>query len=436
MDIQHALLSKIILGEDLQSAVDAKVTPEWFTDERYQRIYAYCLKHWRRHGVAPDEAVIKRSYPSYSWDPHSQPIGYYIEQLRDRRQRSLMIDGLTKASEFVQGTDPDSVENMRETLRSTLLQVQQETGVSSDRDFSTTAHERAIAYFDERLLNQGYLRGISTGFKGIDRVTGGLQAEQFVVILGLPKSLKSSTLLAMAKAAHQQARRPLFLGFEMSNEEQEQRLWSLYGHVGLNKILHGTISKPEMDRLLAAIKLLSDGIPFVLSTDIENGTTVSGVQAKILEYKPDVVFIDACYLMMSEIPKIEQQSAAALTDIGRSLKKLAQAMKIPIVATTAATITRSRGGKLNMYSGMYTQVWQQSADVLLGTERITESDEDDALQDHGAVSVKFKVLASRSGPRGETTIVWDWPNGDVTEMDPTLFSRSAAMAAANGDDDD
>ena len=38
-------------------------------------------------------------------------------------------------------------------------------------------------------------------------------------------------------------------------------------------------------------------------------------------------------------------------------------MKIPIVVTTQASQTRSKGGRLNAESAMYTQAWRQSADV-------------------------------------------------------------------------
>lgn len=431
MDVQHALLSKVILDQDIQTAVNAKVTPEWFSDERYQRIYAYCLKHWRMHGVAPDEAVVAKAYPSYPMEPYSQPIGYYIGELRKRRQRSVMLDGLNRSAALTTSEDPDSVDQMREVLRETLLSVTQETGTTADEDFSQ-AHGWLVQYLDERLLNSGYLRGISSGFHGIDYVTGGWQPEQFIVMMGLPKSLKSSMLLAMAKSCHQQAKRPLLLGFEMNNQEQKERLVSLYASVGLTKLQHGALTAPERQRALAAVKLLGDGIPFHLSTDMENGTTVSGVQAKILEYKPDVVFIDAAYLMMSELPKVVPGDAQALTDVARSLKKLAQAMKIPIVVTVQATISRARGGKLNMFSAMYTQAWGQSADVLLGVERVVE--EDVAEDDTGEVMTLLKVLSSRSGPRAETRVVWDWSRGIFWEQNPAAFTRDAAVVAENADD--
>ena len=38
--------------------------------------------------------------------------------------------------------------------------------------------------------NPGYLRGISTGVQGIDYVTGGLQPEQFIVIIGTAQGVQ------------------------------------------------------------------------------------------------------------------------------------------------------------------------------------------------------------------------------------------------------
>ena len=41
MDVQHGLLSKIVLNADLRAAVDSRITTDFFTDARYLRIYEY-----------------------------------------------------------------------------------------------------------------------------------------------------------------------------------------------------------------------------------------------------------------------------------------------------------------------------------------------------------------------------------------------------------
>lgn len=420
MDIQHALLSKIILGGELRLAVNSRITSEFFTDDRYKRVYDYLLSHWQTYGTAPDESVIASAFPTMDWDMHPQPIEYFIDRLRDRRKRSILTEGLNVAAGHFQSDDPDSTNLIAEAMRGALTQAYLETASSFDLDFSNRRDDLLLRLLD-RMENPGYLRGISTGFPGIDYVTGGLQPEHFVTLIGTIKSFKSATLLAMALACHEQAKQPLFLGFEMSNVEQEDRLMSLISGVSLSKIMNGTYTAPEEKRIDKALKKMESMRAFILSSDITSGTTVSGVQAKMQEYEPDAVFIDGAYLMQSELPGVTTGSPQALTDISRSLKRLAQSSKKPIAITTQASLARSKGG-LTAASAMYTQAWGQDSDVLLGVERMGERQADES-KNNDPVQVKFRVLESRSGPRKEVVLEWDWHKGSVQELDPASLKE-------------
>jgi hypothetical protein len=39
------------------------------------------------------------------------------------------------------------------------------------------------------------------------------------------------------------------------------------------------------------------------------------------------------------------------------------------------------------------------------------------------VNVKFRVIESRSGPRKEVVLEWDWHNGTVEELDPAVMKE-------------
>lgn len=414
MDVQRYLLSKIIHEQAISSAVSAKITPEFFTDDRYRRVYEFLIDHWRRYGQPADIEVMADKFPSYEWPVSPLPLGFFIDGIRQRRKRSLGTEMLTEAITLLNATDdPDSLDAMYDVIKQGLLQVARETNASLDVDL-TEQRAGLMQTMDERGLDPGFLRGIATGFHGIDVVTGGLQAEQLVILIGLPKAFKSATLLAIAKNIHAQARVPLFIGFEMSNQEQHDRLMSLYSGVSLTQIMNGTINNRQYKAIDDALKLMESGRSFITSADLA-GMTISGLQAKIMDYRPDVVLVDAVYLMRSETPKIEQGSAQALTEIARGLKELAQSQSIPIIGTTQATMTRSKGG-LTMFSPMYTQAFGQSADVLLGVER-----DDPEEDDRSTVTIRMKVLASRSGPRAETVLRWNWSRGQVQEVPPADF---------------
>jgi replicative DNA helicase len=347
-----------------------------------------------------------------AWKPQKQALSYLIEQMRRDRKFVLLTAGLSEAADSISAEDADSME---QAMQAALVKSRLETSEALDNDF-TQSGETISTRLHERMDNPGMLRGISTGFHGIDYVTGGLQPEQFVVLIGTPKSFKSATLLAMAKAVHAQAKIPLFIGFEMSNIEQEDRLTSLLAGVSLSKILSGKLSIKEFKSIETALRQVEAMRSFLFSTDISSATTVSGVQAKMQNYLPDVVFIDGAYLMDADLgPNVEKGSPQALTAISRGLKRLAQSTKTPIVVTTQASLVRSKNG-LTLGSGMYTQAWGQDCDVFLGVERMTTQDGE--VDEAGEALVKFRVIESRSGPRKDTLLLWDWAHGDVKELDP------------------
>jgi replicative DNA helicase len=427
-DVQHALLSKAILDRELPAIISARITADFFEDEQMQRVFDYLVKHWTKYSEVPDEVVVQRAFPTQRWVSDNQPVEYHIEQLQTRRRKTIVLEALGDAALVLQSAkdDPDHVDKIVTGLTDAVTRATVETSGRREADITSLTEVRKYSdLLSERAENQGLLRGITTGFDGIDFVTGGLQPEHFVVLFGLPKSFKSATLLAMANAAHLDANMPLFIGFEMSQEEQLDRLISLRAQVNLNHILNGTTTRNEDRRIKVAQSRLMDMRPFLFSTDTESALTVAGINALIQEKNPDVVFIDGIYFMRSALPDAEPGSSQALTDISRSLKRLCQSSKKPIVVTSQASQTRTRNGRLTLASGMYTQAFGQDANIVLGTARQMGKDEDEESDEHdtGPVTVRFSVLASRSGPRKETLLEWDWNEGRATELSRAVMNE-------------
>jgi replicative DNA helicase len=412
MDVQFGALAKAIIYKDLKALIEAGVKEEFFPDDQYRQVFRFLLHHFRQYGTAPDEAVVKRAYPTLTWVDDEQPMEYFIDQLRNRREKTMQLTALQTAAQILgNDDDPEQHVKIRQVLQEMLVKSALEVSGTRDVDF-VSAYESIIERLGERRQNPSHLRGFPTGFKGIDMVTGGLQPEQFIVVTGVPKSGKSSFLLYMALHLHDQGKRPLFLGFEMSNQEQEDRLVSLISGVGLTKILNGSTNLHEHLSLARALRKRRDMPPFIFSSDISSGTTVESVRAKIQKYDPDVVYIDGVYMMESE-SSYERGSPQALTELSRATKRLAQSTKKPIVVTTQSLVAKAKGG-LTLSSLGYTSAWGQDADVILGVER----------QENTNIS-KFHVIDSRSGPRVDTYIEWDWDTGMVAEIDPALYTMEA-----------
>lgn len=424
MDFQHGALSKAIKEGDLRNLIDSRITIDFFPDEKWRRVYEFLLSHWANYGVAPDEAIVRNSFPNEVWEVHEQPTQFFIDNLRLRRESVLQSATLAEVAQLLADEDePEKVVKVRQLLQAHLVQAQLETSGTKDTDV-ISGYESILKRLGERRQKPGYLRGLSTGFNGIDFVTGGLQKEQFVVVTGVPKSGKSSFLLYMALAVWRQGKVPLFLGFEMSNTEQEDRLISLISGVSLTKILNGTTDRHEWGLINRAMRVIKDMQPFFLSADITSGMTASGIQSKIQKYQPAGVFVDGMYLMAPRDEKTHPiGTPGAVTDVSRSLKKLAQSSETPIVATTQSLVARSRGG-LTLASIGYSSAPGQDADLILGVE-----------PQSGSNISKFHVIESRSGPKKDTWIEWDWDRGYVGELDESQFTPQARQQGHGFSDD-
>jgi replicative DNA helicase len=112
--------------------------------------------------------------------------------------------------------------------------------------------------------HDGSLTGLATGFIDFDKITGGLQPGNLVVVGAAPSMGKSSwvTNIATHVAGHQH--RPVLLfGLEMSEGEIAQRVLAAETPLPGEKMLRGRIAQHDWPKLLATANRLA-GAPLYL----------------------------------------------------------------------------------------------------------------------------------------------------------------------------
>ena len=146
-----------------------------------------------------------------------------------------------------------------------------------------------------------------------------------------------------------------------------------------------------------------------MSEDISSLTTVSAIAGKVQQHKPDLLVVDGVYLMDDEQGE-PKGSPQALTNITRSLKRLAQRFDIPIVGTTQVLswkIGNRKSRQITAESIGYTSSFAQDSDLVVGVE----SDPDIENQ------AILRVVLARTAPKGEVRINWDWNTMDFSEVE-------------------
>lgn len=402
MDIERLLISTCLRERELLPAVEARIQPGWFEDPDAQRVWEWILGYWREYSSVPTSGALKADFPTYRLIKSDEPLQFFIDELRARRRHFLLQGGLLEAIELIQ--DDRDTPKALQVIQSAISLLSVETAADVDTNLVETWETRMSNYRDLRDLPDG-LRGYPTGFESIDAAISGLQAQQLITLVGLPKSGKSTFLLKMAQSVHEHGEIPLFVGFEMSNHEQEARYDAMVAGIDHQRLLSGRLKDTEMARLEASLEERKGMHPFYLSSDVSSSQTLSGLAGKIEQYHPDVLFVDGVYMMMDEITG-EQNTPQSLTNITRGMKRLAQTKKIPIVQTTQALdwkVSKKKG--LTSQGIGYSSSFLQDSDVLFGVESLEEDPN----------AKRLSVLDARSAPRMKVIVTWDWSTGDFTE---------------------
>jgi len=393
-DNEHRLVSKVIRDRDIIPALQRGVNESWFLDDDNRKAWSFVRKHYGEYSEVPTAVTVKDHYPNYKVLDVQDNIEYLLDTMVDFRRRLLTRQGLETAVEQLQDNNHDAA---LLAMEATITKVN-EQGILGTHEIDLTKNTEQ-RYKDYQALQKEEFLGIPTGFSKIDEATAGLQGGQLVTIIAPPKTGKSQIALKMALNVHSQGFIPMFQSFEMNNHEQQQRHDAMRANVSHGRLRRGKLLPAEEDRYIDVLNKMETEPSFHL-IDAVNGITVSSLAAKIEQTKPDIVFVDGVYLMLDEVSG-EMNTPQAITNVTRSLKRLAQRINKPIIITTQTLLWKMRAGKVTADSIGYSSSFFQDSDVILGLEPV-EEDEDIRL---------LKIVASRNCGPSETALTWRWETG-------------------------
>lgn len=221
---------------------------------------------------------------------------------------------------------------------------------------------------------------------------------------GLLPTHNSTLMLNIATHLHAHGHTVMVQSFEMSNREQQERHDAMRAGISLTRLRSGTLHASEEKKYEAMLKSM-DGMQPLMLTDSTQGVTVSALAARVARHDPDIVFVDAVYLMVDEVTG-EKGTPQALTSITQSLKNLAQRLDKPIVISTQSLLWKMKGGKTSISSAGYSSSFVQDSDVVLGL------DKEEGVDDRRTL----KIIASRNCGTAEVQLDWIWETGNFQEQ--------------------
>lgn len=403
MTNESRLISAAIQHRDLSVLFERGARDSWFVEEDDRRIWVFLRTHFSKYGECPSVEVVQENFPTYRLLEVKDSIDYLIDDLIAKRRKVATSTMLREAIERIEKEQDH--EGALLALQSGILRIEQ-TGLSQTSDINLVKNTQER--WDEYLAlkaNPGLL-GYPTGFPTIDSVTNGLQNGQLLVLAAPPKTGKSTLLMQIAHNVHRAGAVPLFQSFEMSNSEQYKRYDSMRAHISHRRLITGALTDEEEQKFRDSLTTMSAEPHNFWLVDAVNGATVSAIASKVQTLQPDIIFIDGVYLMIDE-QSGESNTPIAITNITRSLKRLAQRFDKPVFISTQSLTWKMRKGKVTSDSIGYSSSFFQDADVLFGLEKEDENIDDTRI---------FKVMNARNSGPVETSMLFDFNTGQFREL--------------------
>jgi len=339
-DNEHRLVSKVITDRNIVPVIENGVQDDWFVDDDLRRVWKFIRDHYATYREVPSGVVVKDHYPNFKIIDVEDSISYLIDTMITYRRNSLTRNGIQDAVQLMAGNDHEAAL----TEMSKIVQTVNQQGSVGTTHIDITKDPDDF-WEEYQNIQNNKLRGIPTGFEKIDEATAGLQGGQLITFIAPPKTGKSQIGLRIAANVHNSGMVPMFQSFEMNNHEQRQRYMAMEAHVSSTRLRNGKLNDDEETRILDLIEDLKDKQPFHF-VDAVNGLTIDTLVAKAETLKPNIIFVDGVYLMLDQVTG-EANTPQALTNITRGLKRVAQALDIPVVITTQTLLWKMKGNKVS-----------------------------------------------------------------------------------------
>jgi replicative DNA helicase len=252
---------------------------------------------------------------------------------------------------------------------------------------------------------RGTIVGVPTGFADLDRLTGGLQKSDLLVLAARPGLGKTSLALSLAHNATVRFQRSVAIfSLEMSKEQLAQRLLSMDAGIDQQRLRTGWIEDDEWDRIVIARDTLEEASIWIDDT-ASISTTELRSKARRLQAQEgvDLIIIDYLQLMQATIGgKRNENRVQEISEISRSLKALARELNVPVLALAQLSrAVESRQSKVPQLSDLRESgSIEQDADIVMFIYR-----DDVYNQDTEKKNIADIIVAKhRNGPLDEVSL--------------------------------
>jgi replicative DNA helicase len=398
-------LGSILIDNDALLGVSEFLRPEHFYNGNHAKIYEAMmtlyesrtpidlvtvsgkLKEMKELKKIGGKAYLAQLANQVPTSANVEAYGKMIKALGAKRELISAAARITEKA-FDEGLPADQLLDLAEQEIFSLSQKHLKSVPVSLKEVLTASFDR----LDELQKRGSSLRGLGTGFNGLDTMLAGMQDSNLIILAARPGVGKTAFGLNIARYVAVEEKQPTCIfSLEMSKEELVDRLLVRQGLIDAWKLKTGQLSDEDFASLSDAMGVLAEA-PLYIDDTPGLSVTELRTKARRLQIDKGIKFIIVDYLQLMH-GMTRENRVQEVSEISQGLKNLARELKIPVLA--AAQLNRqmeARGGKPRLSDLRESGSIEQDADVVMFLYR-----EDEEIKE----VVTCSIEKHRNGPTGQ-----------------------------------
>ena len=336
---EQAVLGGLLQRPELFDSISLTITAEDFFSDAHRHIFA-AIEQMLTASQPVDALTVADALERKGLKQATGGMGYLAELVANtvaanvKRYAEIVRDSSIERRLFAAAQDVATIVDGSGDIRAKVESAQAammavlEHGAAGEPKSLSEILTAALGDLERRMESGREMSGEPTGFCDLDKLLGGLNPGDLIVVAGQPGMGKTTLAVNIAENMAEDGKSVLFVSLEMSDVQSGKRALASLGGVSLNALKRCQLTAEDMNRLSVAADKAER---MNLYTD-NHSRTVSQVATAARKIKRkhglDLIVVDYIGLMQGQ----GETQALRIASITGGLKRLAMDMGVPLIA--------------------------------------------------------------------------------------------------------
>ena len=358
--------------------------------------------------------------------PSAANITAYAEIVRERSILRQLINVSHDVADSAFKPEGRKSLEILDKAESAIFEIAEQQKKGSGPQDIKSVLKKTVDRIDELYKNKSAITGVTTGFDELDKMTGGLQPSDMIVIAGRPSMGKTTFAMTLCENVAIKAGKPvLVFSMEMPADSIVMRMLASLGRINQTSIRSGQLEKDDWPRITSAIHMLSEQKFFIDDTPALSPLEMRARARRVArECGGELGAIMVDYLQLMQVPGVDNR-VNEISEISRSLKGLAKELNCPVLALSQLNRSlEQRPNKRPVMSDLRESgAIEQDADLITFLYRDEVYNKD--TNEKGVAEVI--IGKQRNGPIGTVRLAFQGQFSRFDDLAPEYYAQLASM---------